>query len=107
MAVLTITEGKNGWKAMYVVVNTFYALPGKFSELIDVLQEASAFGKAVNGVDAIVLPLSAANLARSKLAGKLKLCHSMRKTPRKHPEFQAMSEKLVVLLVPNVSRSEI
>jgi len=95
---------------MYVVDNTFYALPGKFAELINVLQEARAFGKKVNGVDGIVLTPVSGKFSEVKISWQVETMAQHEENLKKtlaHPEFQALSEKLVALLVPNASHSEI
>ena len=95
---------------MYVVVNTFYALPGKFSELVNVLHEASAFGKKVNGVEAIVLMPVSGKFSEVKIRWQVETLSQHEENLKKafeHPEWPALSEKLVALLVPNVSHTDI
>jgi hypothetical protein len=95
---------------MYVVVNTFYALPGKFSELINVLHEASAFGKKINGIESIVLLPVSGKLNEVKIRWEVETLSQHEEHLKKtlgHPEFAALSEKLVALLVPNTSHSDI
>jgi hypothetical protein len=95
---------------MYVVVNTFYALPGKFSELIDVLHEASAFGKKVNGIEAVVLTPVSGKFSEVKIRWQVETLSQHEEHLKKaldHPEFAALSQKLVALLVPNTSHSDI
>ena len=95
---------------MYVVVNTFYALPGKFSELVNVLQEASAFAKKVNGVEAIVLTPVSGKFSEVKIRWQIETLSQHEENLKKaqaHPEWPVLSQKLVALLVPNTSHSDI
>jgi len=95
---------------MYVVVNTFYALPGKASELVSVLHEASAFSKKVNGVESMVLTPVSGKFSEVKIRWQVETLSQHEEYSKKaqaHPEWPALSQKLAALVVPNVSHTDI
>jgi hypothetical protein len=95
---------------MYVVVNTFHALPGKFSELVSVLQEGIAFGKKVNGIGGILLTPVSGKFSEVRLSWQVESLNQHEENTKKamaHPEWPALTKKLVGLLVPNASHSDI
>jgi hypothetical protein len=95
---------------MYVVVHTFYAIPGKFSELVNVLHEANAFGKKVNGTEAIILTPVSGKFSEVKIRWQVETLSQHEENTKKalaHPDWPALSQKLVALLVPNQARTDI
>jgi hypothetical protein len=95
---------------MYVIVNTFYALPGKAAELVSVLHEASAFAKKINGTDAIVLMPVSGKFSEVKFRWQVETLSQHEENLKKsqaHPEWPALTQKIAALVVPNVSHSDI
>ena len=95
---------------MYVVVNTFFALPGKFSDLINVLQEASAFAKKVNGLEAVIFTPVSGKFSEVKISWQVENLSKHEEQTQNafsQPEWALLSQKLVDLLVPNASRCDI
>jgi hypothetical protein len=95
---------------MYIIVNTFYALPGKQPELVGVLRELSALSKKVNGTDVILLTPLAGKLAEVKArwqVDSLSQHEENTKNTQAHPEFPALLQKAAALVVPNTSHTDI
>ena len=95
---------------MYIVVNTFYALPGKQPELIGVLRELSALGKKVNRAEIIILTPLAGKLSEVKARWQVESLSQHEENTKKvqaHSEFPALFQKVAALVVPNASHTDI
>lgn len=95
---------------MYIIVNTFYALPGKLPDLIGVLHELSSFAKKVNGVEAIVLTPVSGKLSEVKSRWQVESLsqheENMKKT-QAHSEWPALYQKAAALVIPGTSHTDI
>jgi hypothetical protein len=95
---------------MYIIVNTFYALPGKQLELIGVLRELNALSKKVNGTDVMILTPVAGKFSEVKSRWQVESLSQHEENTKKiqaHPDFPALLQKGAALVVPNTAQTEI
>jgi hypothetical protein len=91
---------------MYVVVNTWYALPGKLPELIGVIHE---YNKTF-GIGGVVLTPVAGKLSEVKSSfqvDNLSDYEEERKKVLAHTEYPAFVQKVSALVVPGVAHTDI
>jgi hypothetical protein len=91
---------------MYIVVTTFYALPGKLPELIGVIHE---YNKTF-GIGGMVLTPVAGKLSEVKFRSQVETLSEYEEQTKKaqaHKEYPAFVQKVAALVVPGVAHTDI
>lgn len=95
---------------MYIIVGTFYALPGKLPELIAVLREERELRKKITGTDTMVLTPVGGKFSEAKYRFQVESLSEYEEEVKKleaDPEWQALLKRGAALVVPNTSHMEI
>ncbi len=95
---------------MYIIVGTFYALPGKLPELIAVLREERELRKNITGTDTIVLTPVGGKFSEATYRFQIESLSEYEEEVKKleaDPGWQALLKKGAALVVPNTSHMEI